>query len=85
MLKRLSLVMLLCVLCVAASGCRFGAPVLEQIGGCGCSACAGPDNKTKAMFRGWARSARKQERCIDQNFLNYDINDPYRMDCLAGY
>jgi hypothetical protein len=68
-------------------GCRFGAPLLEDLGGCpGCggSACA-PDTKTKAILRQQARNAREQERFIDQYFFNYDIHDPYRGDCLSGW
>ena len=28
---------------------------------------------------------RHQERFVDQYFFNYDINDPYRGDCITGY
>ena len=89
MLKRFALVAIIGLICVVATGCRFGAPLLEDMGGygkCGCNDCT----KTKMIIRNWARDARHQERCIDNLFLNYDINDPYRgdylpTDCWCGY
>ena len=67
-------------------GCRFVAPVMEDIGGCP-TAChmGGCDTKTKAMFRQWGRDARKGEEFIDTYFFNYSRCDPYRGDCYVGY
>jgi hypothetical protein len=89
MVKRFALVMLLVGAGLATSGCRFVAPVLEEAGGCGCNrgcgdACA-PDTKSKAMLRQWGADARRNEQFIDTYFFNYDINDPYRGDCVSGY
>jgi hypothetical protein len=85
MLKRLSLAVGLIAALGAFGGCRFMAPVAENVGGCppGSTACAGAKNR--AIVRQWGRNLRKQERFIDTYFLNYDINDPYRGDCLTGY
>lgn len=84
--KRLLLVAALVIAANLLGGCRFAAPVFEDLGGCP-SAChmGGCDTKTKAMFRQWGSDARCGEQFIDQYFLNYDIHDPYRGDCKAGY
>ncbi|MDA1194109.1 MAG: hypothetical protein O2894_02910 [Planctomycetota bacterium] len=79
----------LAVILVAASffvgGCRFGAPLLEGLGGANCNGCSGGPGKSNMIVRNWARDARKGEQFIDQYLFNYDINDPYRGDCLVGY
>ena len=96
MIKRLGLVFGFMAVLVLFGGCRFLAPVAESWGGCPCGAhgvCCCPSNcdtnfcdtKTRAMWRQWGRCMRKQERFIDTYFFNYDINDPYRGDCITGY
>ncbi len=86
MFKRLLLVAGLVMMVSGLAGCRFFAPLAEDIGGCP-TACHGSqcDTKTKAIIRGWGRDARCGEQFIDQYFLNYDIHDPYRGDCSSGY
>ena len=86
MWKRLSLVAALVLVLGMASGCRWIAPPLESAGGCPYS-CHGTacDSKSKAILREWGRDARRGEQFIDQYFLNYDINDPYRGDCVTGW
>ncbi len=85
MVKRLSLVMLLAFVGLGVSGCRFAAPALEEAGGCGRAGGCRGDSKSKAILRQWGQDARKNERFVDNYFLNYDINDPYRGDCVSGY
>jgi len=84
-MKRTSLAILLLAAVFTVGGCRVIAPGLESIGGANC-ACnhAGP-TKAQMILRQWGRDARKNEQFIDQYALNYDINDPYRGDCLVGY
>ena len=84
-MKRTSLAILLLAAVFTVGGCRFGAPILESTGGanCGTNRC-GP-SKTQMILRNWGRDARKNEQFVDQYFLNYDVNDPYRGDCLVGY
>ena len=86
MWKCLSLVVGLVLVFGVCSGCRFGAPVLEDVGGCPYS-CHGTacDTKTRAIVREWGRNARHQEQMIDTYLLNYDIHDPYRGDCVVGW
>ena len=86
MVKRLCLIAGLLLVVSAMPGCRLGAPILEDMGGCPYS-CHGTscDTKTRAILREWGRDARHQERFIDTYFLNYDINDPYRGDCVVGW
>ena len=72
---------------IAMSGCRFAAQGIETAT---CANCAGNDRcgaqgKWNAMWRQQARNFRKNERCVDNLFFNYDVNDPYRGDCLVGY
>jgi hypothetical protein len=85
MLKRLSLMVGLIAALGAFGGCRFVAPVAESVGGCPPGSSASMGQKNKAIMRQWGRDLRKGERFVDQYFLNYDINDPYRGDCLTGY
>lgn len=92
MVKRLCLVLSLAALLCAMPGCRVAAPVLESWGGCpgGGGCCGGPprlgcDTKTRAMMRQWGADARRGERTVDTYLFNYDINDPYRGDCVVGY
>ena len=81
MLKRLSMVALLVTMGFAMSGCRLGGN-LE--GACG-RQCLCDDGKGCAILHQWGRDARKSERCIDHLLFNYDVNDPYRGDCVVGY
>jgi hypothetical protein len=91
MVKRFALVVFV-LGSIALSGCRFVAPVFEEAGGCGraggCGcpggAGCGPDTKSKAMLRQWGADARRNEQFVDTYFFNYDINDPYRGDCLGS-
>ena len=76
MAKRLKMVLILAAAATVLPGCRFIAPVAETLGGTGCT-------KTEGIIRQQGRLARKNEAFIDQYFLNYDINDPYRGDRLA--
>ncbi|MHC5010072.1 MAG: hypothetical protein ACYTG6_03860 [Planctomycetota bacterium] len=86
MLKRLSLVFGLVLVVGALSGCRLGAPAAESLGGYPYGAHGSfSDTKSKAILRQWGRDAREGERFIDQYFLNYNINDPYRGDALVGW
>ncbi len=86
MQKRLALVFALMLGSPLLGGCRFAAPVLEDVGGCPYSCHMGAcDTKTKAMLRQWGADARRNERFIDEYFFNYDIHDPYRGDCVVGY
>lgn len=78
MVKRISLAAFLVVAMFSFSGCRMGAPLLESMGGSGCT-------KTQAILNQWGRDARKNERFVDKYAFNYDINDPYRGDRLVGY
>ncbi len=86
MWKRLSLVVGLVLVLGMVSGCRFIAPPLESMGGCPYS-CHGTacDTKTRAVLREWGRDARAGEQFIDTYFLNYNVNDPYRGDCVVGW
>lgn len=84
MVKRLTMVALLLTVGFAFSGCRF-AGGLESACGRECQECGAFGNKNCAIMRQWGRDARKSERCIDHLFFNYDVNDPYRGDCLVGY
>ena len=86
MWKRLSLVVAMVLVLGMTAGCRFVAAPLEAAGGCP-TACHGTscDSKSKAILRGWGRDARCVEQFVDQYFLNYDINDPYRGDCRSGW
>ena len=79
------LVVLLFMATFASGGCRVVAPSLESLGGAECGPCNPGPTKTQMILREWARDTRKNERFIDQYLLNYDINDPYRGDCLVGY
>ena len=85
MAKGISLAVILLASAFFVGGCRFAAPVLEGVGGANCHGCTGGPSKSSMIVRNWARDARKNERLVDQYFLNYDINDPYRGDCLVGY
>ncbi|MFV1959632.1 MAG: hypothetical protein ACC662_09500 [Planctomycetota bacterium] len=86
MVKSLLLVAGFMMLVGGLGGCRLAAAALESVGGCPYpSHGAGHDTKTKAMFRQWGHDARSGEQFIDQYFLNYDVNDPYRGSCWVGY
>ena len=82
MLKCISLAILLAILVVPFTGCRFVAPGLESLSGAGSYS---ERTKTDQIIGQWARDTRKNERFVDTYFLNYDINDPYRGDYLVGY
>ena len=69
---------------LAFGGCRVVRPALSEVGGAGCYTQPGP-SKTSMIVRQWERDAHKNERFVDQYFLNYDIDDPYRGDCLVGH
>jgi hypothetical protein len=84
-MKRTSLAILLLAAVFTVGGCRLGAPVLESAGGANCGGNRCGPSKSQMLLRNWGRDARKQEQFIDQYFLNYDVNDPYRGDCLVGY
>ena len=85
LIKRAACVVLLLVTVgLAFGGCRAVAPALEGISGADCCEQAGP-SKENMIVRQWARDTRKNERFVDTYFLNYDINDPYRGDCLVGH
>lgn len=84
--KRLFLIVGLVLAVGLLSGCRFVAPVFEGAGGCPYSCHGGTcDSKSKAILRQWGQDARGGEQFVDQYFLNYDVNDPYRGDCVVGY
>ena len=86
MQKRLLLMVGLVLVVGMLGGCRFAAPVLEDVGGCpGACHMGGCDTKTKAIFRQWGQDAREGEAFIDEYFLNYNRCDPYRGDCYVGY
>jgi hypothetical protein len=85
MVKGIVLAALLLTATVAVGGCRFVAPALESVSGAECGPCGAGPSKTQMIMRQWARDTRKNEQFFDQYLLNYDINDPYRGDCLAGY
>ena len=84
-LWRASLAILLLVsVGLAFGGCRIVRPPLQELGGAGCYKQAGP-SKTSMIVRQWERDSGHNERFVDKYFLNYDINDPYRGDCLVGH
>ena len=85
MVKVITLAVLLFAAAIFVGGCRFGAAGLESVSGAECGGGNIGPSKTSMIVRNWARDMRKQERFVDKHFLNYDINDPYRGDCLAGY
>ena len=85
MVKGITLAILLMASTFVVGGCRFVAPVLEGVGGANCAGCNNGPGKTNMIVRQWARDTRKNERFVDHYLLNYDINDPYRGDCLVGY
>jgi hypothetical protein len=85
MVKRASLGALLLASVFVVGGCRLVAPGLESVGGAQCGGYVCGPSKTQMIVRQWARDTRKNERFIDNYLLNYDINDPYRGDCLVGY
>ena len=85
MAKGITLAVILLASAFVVGGCRFAAPVLEGVGGANCAGCQGGPGKSSMIVRQWARDARKNERLVDQYLFNYDINDPYRGDCLVGY
>ena len=76
MSKRLLMVLVVLMAGSLVGGCRFASPALEALSGSGCT-------KTQQIIRHQARNARKGEAFIDQYFLNYAINDPYRGDLFA--
>ena len=77
-------ILLLVTVGLAFGGCRIVRPALQEVGGAGCYKQPGP-SKTSMIVRQWERDAAKNERFVDQYFLNYDVNDPYRGDCLVGH
>ena len=77
-------ILLLVTVGLAFGGCRVMRPALSELGGAQCYKQGGP-SKTSMIVRQWERGAAKNERFVDQYFLNYDINDPYRGDCLVGH
>lgn len=78
MIKQLALAAGLLVAMVSTTGCRVGAPLLEEVGGY--SPCGGCTTKTQMIIRQQARGGRNIEEFVDTYFLNYDIHDPYRGD-----
>ncbi|MGE0193942.1 MAG: hypothetical protein AB7T63_18100 [Planctomycetota bacterium] len=85
MFKRLSLFALVLVAGASLAGCNGAAAGLETLSGRDCQGCGSWGDKNNAILGQWARDARHNERLIDKHFLNYDIDDPYRGDCLVGY
>jgi hypothetical protein len=85
MVKGIVLAALLVTSMVAFGGCRLAAPALESVGGAECGPSSVGPSKTQMILRQWGRDQRSNERFVDNYFLNYDVNDPYRGDCLAGY
>ncbi len=85
MFKVISLAVLLFVATISVGGCRVVAPGLESLGGAETGGGNIGPTKTQMILRQWGRDTRKNERFVDQYFLNYDINDPYRGDALVGY
>lgn len=84
--KRVSILATLLMACAASlGGCRAAAPALEGLGGRDCQHCGSFGDKNRAIVSQWGRDMRKNERLFDQYLFNYDINDPYRGDCLVGY
>lgn len=83
MLKRLTMLAVLVTVGFAFSGCRFAGSAFEGACGRDCTQC--DDGKNCAILNQWGRDMRKNERCVDHLFFNYDVNDPYRGDCLVGY
>ena len=67
------------------NGCRAAAPALEDLSGNDCVDCGHFIQKSKRIMANWGRDMRESERAIDHLLLNYDVNDPYRGDCLVGY
>ena len=85
MFKRLSLFALIIDASSSLVGCNGVASGLETLSGRDCHGCGSYGDKNRAILGQWARDARYEERFIDKHFLNYDIDDPYRGDCLVGY
>jgi len=81
MVKRLSLVLLLLMVGVAFSACHAVEPALNSMSGVGSSANA---SHADMILRQWGADAKRNERLYDNYFLNYDVNDPYRGDRVAG-
>ncbi len=85
MSKRLSLFVVLLVAAGGLAGCRAAAPALEDLSGRDCAGCGTFGDKNRSILGQWARDMRSNERLFDHHVLNYDVNDPYRGDCLVGY
>jgi hypothetical protein len=78
MVRRLGIVFALVVVVTGLAGCYGISRGLGAVGGCDSITLGSP---TCAYARAWSRNAWHQQQFIDQYFLNYDVNDPYRCDC----
>src|SRR5687768_579763 len=79
MVRRLGVLMGVLVLVTGLSGCLYtGSRALGSVSGCNSVTLGSP---TCSYTRAWSRNMWHQQQFVDQYFLNYDVNDPYRCDC----
>jgi hypothetical protein len=78
MVRRLAVLMGVLVLVTGLAGCYTGSRALGSVSGCNSVTLGSP---VCTYARAWSRNMWHQQQFIDQYFLNYDVNDPYRCDC----
>jgi hypothetical protein len=80
MLHRLGLAVALIAVVAVSAGCTFGSKMLGSVSGC--DVCRNSTGSQACSYaRSWSRAMNNQQQFIDEYFLLYDVNDPYRCDC----
>ncbi len=78
MVRRIGVLFGVLVLVSGLSGCYTESRALGSVGGCRSITTGSP---ACSYARAWSRVSYHQQEFIDQYFLLYDHNDPYRCDC----